>query len=299
MKSKEKFGIVIVISCGIMWGLSGILGQLLFQNTNVTVSHLVALRMFFSGILILLYVIMKEGKEAFKVWKSSNIISFLIFTILGLTAVEYTYFAAINVSNAATATVLQYTYPILVLIYTSVHNKKKPKSYEIISIFLAFLGVFLIATHGKITSLSISTMALILGLLSAFAFVFYTIYPKKLYERVGILQVMGWGFLVGGIILFIGTKSYEKNIDINFYSIAIISAITIVGTMIPFVIYGKGVSLLGPVKASLFVTVEPIFSAILVFLVLNIKFTLIDVIGFISIIIAIELTAMKTIKKAG
>ena len=158
--------------------------------------------------------------------------------------------------------------------------------------------MFLIATHGKITSLSISTMALILGLLSAFAFVFYTIYPKKLYKKVGILQVMGWGFLVGGIILFIGTKSYEKNIDINFYSMAIISAITIVGTMIPFVIYGKGVSLLGPVKASLFVTVEPIFSAILAFLVLNIKFTLIDVIGFISIIIAIELTAMKTIKNS-
>ena len=159
-------------------------------------------------------------------------------------------------------------------------------------------GVYL-SVIGENGSCKTTLIKLILGLLSAFAFVFYTIYPKKLYERVGILQVMGWGFLVGGIILFIGTKSYEKNIDINFYSIAIISAITIVGTMIPFVIYGKGVSLLGPVKASLFVTVEPIFSAILVFLVLNIKFTLIDVIGFISIIIAIELTAMKTIKKAG
>lgn len=296
MKSKEKFGIVIVILCGIMWGLSGVLGQLLFRNTNVTVSHLVSIRMFFSGIFILFYVIIREGKEAFKVWKLNNIISFLIFTIFGLTAVQYTYFAAINASNAATATVLQYTYPILVLIYTSIHNKKKPENYEIISIFLAFIGVFLIATHGKITSLSISTMALILGLLSALAFVFYTIYPKKLYEKLGMLQVMGWAFLLGSIILFIGTKSYEKNIDVNLYSITLIAIITIFGTMVPFVIYGKGVKWLGAVKASLFVTIEPVFSAILAFIFLNTKFAIIDIIGFISIIVAIELTAMKTMK---
>ena len=47
MKSKEKFGIVIIILCRIMWGLSGVLGQLLFQNTNVTVSNLVSIHMFF------------------------------------------------------------------------------------------------------------------------------------------------------------------------------------------------------------------------------------------------------------
>ena len=66
--------------------------------------------------------------------------------------------------------------------------------------------------------------------------------------------------------------------------------------MVPFVIYGKGVKWLGAVKASLFVTIEPVFSAILAFIFLNTKFAIIDIIGFISIIVAIELTAMKTMK---
>ena len=74
-------------NCNFMWnyvGLSGVLGQLLFQNTNVTVSYLVSIHMFFSGVFILSYVIIREGKEAFKVWQSNNIVTFFIFTIFGL-----------------------------------------------------------------------------------------------------------------------------------------------------------------------------------------------------------------------
>ena len=84
MNSKEKLGMIIVLLCGAMWGLSGVLGEMLF--------------------------------------------------IFGLMSVQYTYFAAVNAANAATATVLQYTYPILVLVCTSVLAKKSPNPYEIVAI---------------------------------------------------------------------------------------------------------------------------------------------------------------------
>lgn len=298
MKRKEKIGVFIVLWCGAMWGLSGVLGEMLFKNTKVTVGLLASLRMLLSGIVILIYLIIKDGKKTFNLWKNKQmIVPFLLFCILGLMAVQYTYFAAVNTSNAATATVLQYTYPVIVLLYTSISSKKAPKSYEIISIFLAFLGVILIATHGNLSSLSISLIALIWGLLSAFSFVFYTIYPKKLYKELGLLSIMGWSFFVGGLVLFIVTKSYSIKFDTSPYSISLFSIITIFGTMIPFVIYGKGVEWLGEVRASLFVTVEPICSAILALVLLKTTFTKIDVIGFISIILAIELVAYKTLRE--
>ena len=40
MNSKEKLGMIIVLLCGAMWGLSGVLGEMLFRNSDITVEIL-------------------------------------------------------------------------------------------------------------------------------------------------------------------------------------------------------------------------------------------------------------------
>lgn len=297
-EKKQQTGLFIVLSCGAMWGLSGILGQLLFQTTTVSVAWLSSIRMILSGIAIITLTIIKKDKSFFLVWKNiKDIFMLLLFSIFGVMLVQYTYFAAIAESNAATATVLQYTYPVLMLLYTAISTKKIPSLYEIIAIIFAFLGVVLIATHGNIHSLNIKTMALFWGLLSAFAFVFFTVSPQKLYQKYSILSINGWAFFIAGISLLLGTRSYLEPIEYSFPAISLTLAITIVGTLIPFLIYGIGVQILGNVKASLFVTVEPIFSAIIAFLFLKVSFTKIDIVGFLCIIGAIWLAALKSLKQ--
>lgn len=298
-EKSQKLGLLIVLSCGAMWGLSGVMGQLLFQqSTSVSVSWLSSVRMILSGIIILSILFIKKDSSLLLVWKNKrDILSLIIFSLFGVMAVQYTYFAAIEESNAATATVLQYTYPILMLLFTAVSSKKIPSSYEVIAIIFAFLGVVLIATHGNINSLNISKMALLWGLLSAFSFVFYTVYPQKLYEKIPITPIIGWAFFIAGIVLLITTKSYKISISFSFSTVSLTLAISLFGTLIPFLIYGMGVKILGNVKASLFVTVEPICSAVLAFFLLKVSFTTIDILGFICIIAAIQLAALKTLKK--
>lgn len=299
MKSKKKLAIIIVLTCGCLWGLSGVLGDMLFRSSNISVGLLSSLRMLFAGTAILIILFIKDGKKIFDLWKTKDmIIPFFIFTILGLMSVQYTYFAAVKSSNAATATVLQYTYPIIILICTSISSRRIPKGYEVVAIVMAFVGVVLISTHGHLTSLNISLSALLWGTLSAFCFVFYTMYPKKLYKKVGLFVVMGWAFLIGGLILLIITKSYLVKFNYNFHSIALLLSISVFGTLIPFSIYGKGVEWLGNVMASLFVTIEPVFSAILAIVLLKTNFTKIDVLGFCCIIAAIQFVAYKELKQS-
>lgn len=294
----QKIGLLIVISCGAMWGLSGIMGQLLFQISDVPVAWLSSIRMLLSGVVILSISALKKDSSIFTVWKNKkDVLTLLIFSILGVMAVQYTYFAAIAESNAATATVLQYTYPVLILLYTAVSTRKIPSLYEIIAIIFAVLGVVLIATHGNIHSLSISNMALFLGLLSALSFVFYTVFPQKLYQKFSVTSIMGWAFFIAGVVLLFTTKSYHVSITFTVPSVVLILAISIVGTLIPFLIYGFGVQILGNVKASLFVTVEPIFSALMAFFLLHVSFTKVDILGFLCILGAVWLTAFQTLKK--
>ena len=73
---------------------------------------------------------------------------------------QYTYFTAIEYSNAAIATVLTYFGPTLVLVYVYMREARRPLKYEIFSIVLSMFGVFLLATHGNCSGLQISFKAL-------------------------------------------------------------------------------------------------------------------------------------------
>lgn len=292
-------GIPLVLLAGCLWGLSGVLGQLLFQSTDISIGYVSTIRMLVSGVGILSICIIKKDSSMFAIWKNKNaMIRLFFFAIAGVMSVQYTYFSAIAASNAATGTVLQYTYPILMLLYTALYMKKMPSIQEIFAIISAFLGIVLISTHGNLHTLSISKAALAWGLSSAVAFVIYTVSPQKLHNHYSIFAVTGWGFLLAGILMCIITKSYAVHVSFTPYSVLLVAAIAIFGTLIPFLIYGFGVRLLGNVKASLFATVEPVVSAILAFFLANVTFTKIDILGFVCILGAIQIVAMQAVRKS-
>lgn len=292
-------GIPLVLLAGCLWGLSGVLGQLLFQSTDISIGYVSTIRMLVSGVGILSICIIKKDSSMFAIWKNKNaMIRLFFFAIAGVMSVQYTYFSAIAASNAATGTVLQYTYPILMLLYTALYMKKMPSIQEIFAIISAFLGIVLISTHGNLHTLSISKAALAWGLSSAVAFVIYTVSPQKLHNHYSIFAVTGWGFLLAGILMCIITKSYAVHVSFTPYSVLLVAAIAIFGTLIPFLIYGFGVRLLGNVKASLFATVEPVVSAILAFFLANVTFTKIDILGFVCILGAIQVVALQAVRKS-
>ncbi len=296
---KQLMGIPLVLLAGCLWGLSGVLGQLLFQSTDISIGYVSTIRMLASGVGILSICIIKKDSSMIAIWKNKNaMIRLFFFAIAGVMSVQYTYFSAIAASNAATGTVLQYTYPILMLLYTALYMKKMPSIQEIFAIISAFLGIVLISTHGNLHTLSISKAALAWGLSSAVAFVIYTVSPQKLHNHYSIFAVTGWGFLLAGILMCVITKSYAVHISFTPYSVLLVAAIAVFGTLIPFLIYGFGVRLLGNVKASLFATVEPVVSAILAFFLANVTFTKIDILGFVCILGAIQIVAMQAARKS-
>lgn len=292
----QKFGIILVLSCGIMWGISGVLGQYIFQASDVNSIQLSIIRQFISGIVLLFISALKKDKKALSIWsKPKSVISLIFFSLTGVIGVQFTYFASIEHSNAATGTVIQFTYIIMILIYTAIFMHKKPQNYETISVICAFAGIFLIATHGRLNSLAISFPALFWGLISAVCFTIYCLYPQKLYNSYGLVNVIGWASLFASIILLLVTRTFtfpHMNIQILTASLAV----AIVGSLIPFTIYGIGISILGSVKASLFVTVEPVTSAILTWLVLGTKFSGMDLAGFLLILGSIQMVAIQTFR---
>ena len=175
------------------------------------------------------------------------------------------------------------------MIYTCIKTLRYPSSKEYISIFLAILGTFLLATQGNINALAISSQGLLWGLLSALGVMFYTILPINLMAKWGSIIVAGYGLLFGGIFLYLISGKWIFPFSIDLYTAFALAAIIIFGTVIAFILYLQGVNDIGAIKASMISCVEPVSAAIFSAIWLNSQFTFIDIIGFLCIITTVFL----------
>ncbi|WP_244834952.1 DMT family transporter [Clostridium sp. BJN0001] len=293
-KKKDILGIMITIFGGALWGISGASGQYLFQHSSVSAKWMVPIRLIIAGASMLIFFIITQRKKAFEVWKCKrNSIDIIIYGIFGMMLCQYTYFSIIEYSSAGIATILQYIAPVIIMIIMCFKQKKLPYISEVIAMIFAVLGVFLIATHGSFTTLSISKNVLFMGLCSAGAVVIYNIQPGNLMKQFKAPLIISWAMLIGGIVLSLIFKPWDIKVHIDFTLIIILIVIILLGTILSFSFYMEGVKLIGPTRASLYGSVEPFVAAILSTVWLKTPVTIIDIIGFMFVISTIFILSLK------
>jgi drug/metabolite transporter (DMT)-like permease len=294
MKNEIKKGIFLGIMAAAFWGVGGTLGQYLFQEKNINVEWLITVRLLISGsgLLILAHV---TGSNIFSILSNKkDLIQLLVFSIIGMLGVQYTYFAAIKHSNAATATVLQFAGPILIAVYLALKYRRFPTNLEFTAILLALTGTFLLVTHGRIDTLSISITALFLGIASAVTLAIYTLQPKNLLAKYNSAAVIGWGMLIGGVAFSFIKAPWQAEGIWDIYTLSTVAFIIIFGTLIAFYSYLNAVKLIGGQKTSLLASAEPLVAVILSVIWLKTPFTYVDWIGTICIISTVFLLTGKS-----
>lgn len=292
MIKKEK-GTMMTLAAGLAWGISGISGQYLMSH-GVHVNLLTSLRLLITGIFLLSLARSKQKEHLVAAWKQPKFLKqVLLFSIFGLVLNQYAFLRAIHLTNAGTATVLQYMAPILILSIVCILNRQRPTSFEIIAIAMAILGTYMIATHGKLGSLAITPKGLMWGLGSAITYSIYILLPVKLIHEWGSTIVIGSGMFIGGILFSLVTKAWQYPLQINVISILAYIGIIGIGTIFAYTFFLKGVSIVGAVKGSLLASVEPVSSVFLTVLVLGEIFYPIDLLGMLFIFLAVTLISYK------
>ncbi len=295
--SKTAAGVVLSLLGGIFWGFSGSCGQYLFTYHGVDSKWIVTVRMISTGIILLALSAVKHKSDIFGVWRGrKNFACMSAFTLFGLILCQYSYFTAIEHSNAGTATVLQYLSPVMILVFVCLKNKKLPAFAEIIAIILAVGGTFVIATGGDIGSLAVSTYALFWGIASAVFLACYSLIPAPLLKDYDTPTVLGWGMLAGGIILLPVFRPWEVMPEISLALVGAMAGIILLGTVIAYTFYLEGIHLIGATKASIISSIEPVSATVISAVWLGTEFTGTDIIGFIMIISTIFIISFYTKK---
>ena len=292
-KKRRKKGIIMVLAGAPLWGASGVAVQYLFNAKHVTPEWVLTVRMFVTAILFLA-VDKFQGQDVFGFWKKpGNCKEMLIFSFFGSLGMQLPFFIAIDMSNAPTATVLQYLMPVIVLFWCLYKNKQKPSKTEILAVFLAILGTYLLATKGNWTSLAISSEGLFWGILSAFGMAIYTVYPKKLLAENSSMSVLGWSSFVTGIYLLVLTWPFPTKGILDWQTWSAFGVLVFLGTFVSYFLYLESTKYIKPYEVSSLAAVEPLSSLVLAILLLGVKFILIDLVGVACIITTVILLARQ------
>lgn len=278
------------------WGISGCMGQYLFTRENMDSTWLVPIRLLLAGLLLCGYYFFKDRKQLFAPWNFKadprNTIDLLVYGLAGVSFCQFLYFLTIQLSTAGIATILQDLSPVLILLVLCLQQRRTPRLFELCSILLALLGVFLLTTHGSLTSLAVSPAALAAGLVCACTVVIYTMWPKRLQAQYPTPLLQGWAFLLGGLAFHLIFRPWTMGYVPSAVGVIGILVVVLVGNVTAFSLYMSGVPLIGPQRASLYSFAEPVTAAILSTLLLGSPFTLWDALGFGCIFVMLVLLSL-------
>jgi drug/metabolite transporter (DMT)-like permease len=207
--------------------------------------------------------------------------------------VQYTYMAAINASNTATATVLQFTAPAMIAVWLALKGRRWPDRRELAAIALAMLGTFFLVAHGRLGALSISALALFWGLASAVAAAFNSIQPAGLLRQHDASLVAGWGMLIGGVALSFVHPLWQVEGQWDARAYGFLAFILLFGTLAAFYLYVKALHLIGAQKSSLLTCAEPLSAAVLAVWWLGVSWGAMDWLGTLCILATIVLLAKE------
>ena len=287
-QSTMKKGIIFTLLGATCWGLSGVLGEYLLNVSKIDPVWIIANRLFFSGIAMVAILLLKDKHDLMRVFSNKiDILKLLNFSFFGLLICQGTFFLTIKYTNAGMATVIQYIGPVIIMLYYCVIGRRWPLPREVIAIVVSLFGTVLIATHFDFSKLNISTLGLFWGLLSALGLASYNIFSISLTQKYGVMNVMAWGLLFSGIVVYFLTGSYYIPDNFKLIDFICMSGVVIIGTILSFSLYLEGVRLIGAVTGSIIGCFEPIAAIIFSFLLLGTTFGTIDLIGAAFILSAV------------
>ena len=159
---------LLVILGASFWGIGGTVAQRLFQQDNIAVEWLVSSRLLLAGILLIaLYKITHRQASIFVIWRTKQTaFRQILFSLLGMLAVQYTYMMSIAIGNSAVATLLQYLAPLFIMAYYLLTRHSALTRQDGIAVTLTLVGTFLLLTNGSFSTLSVPFMAVFWGILS-------------------------------------------------------------------------------------------------------------------------------------
>jgi drug/metabolite transporter (DMT)-like permease len=186
----------------------------------------------------------------------------LVFGGVGQAAVAYLALSALRFLPAATMVFLFYTFPVWVAVIGAVRGTERLTPRRLVALSLALGGIW--ALVGSPWARALHPGGIALTLAAALVYAAYIPLLESLQRRTGTMVASLW-VSVGAAAVFLvagGAVGRLTTIDTAMAWIGTVG-LALISTVLAFLLFLRGLALLGPVRTAIASTAEPFFVAIL------------------------------------
>jgi DME family drug/metabolite transporter len=284
---KHLKGYIAISLAAVMWGVAAAVAKSFF-NKSYEPLILVQMRVTLSFAVLFLFFLTTNPKLLR--FNLRDIPHVLIVGILGVAGSNYFYYAAIKETNVSTSILVQYTAPIMVMMYTVIFQKERLSSMKLSALVLSIGGIILAVGAYDPAVIQGSLKGIILALLAAVSFSIFNISGKSLTQKYSIWTGLIYLLLAATLFWsFINTPMDIINAGYSAEDWKVFGIIALISILIPYSLYYYGLKHIQSSKAIIISTLEPVIAIIAEWLFLNGRMGPLQIVGACSVIAAIVL----------
>ena len=253
-------------------------------------------RWFFAWLILAPFTLQEIIKKKDYVFKNYKL--FIILGVTSITVFNSIVYYSLNFTQVISGVLMISTIPVMIMLFSSILNIEKTNIFQIIGVIFSFVGVVMIITKADIEILKNLDFNKgdITMVVAMFSWALYsTLLKRQKYEisQISLLQVV----ITFGLLFLIPVYFIEYQVGSRIILekpfILILSYVVLFPGLASFLLWIKGISLIGANRSGVFLHLMPILSAIMAMIFFNEKFMFYHMLGACFIIIGILLSNKK------
>ena len=276
---------IFILIAGISWGMLGLFTRNL-SAVGFTPRDLIMVRNF-GGLVVMTILFFIMDKNIFRIklkhfpyFLGTGLVSVVLFTLL--------YFSCQQQCSLAVSAILLYTSPVFVMIMSALIFKDKITREKLVALIVTFAGCVFVS--GILSGdISMTAAGFLTGIGSGFFYALYSIFGRFALQHYKPLTVTYYTFVCAGIAsLFVGSPAQVvpylgSNAMVPLFALGLV----VIGTVLPFVMYTKGLAEIESGKAAILASVEPVAAALVGVIAFGEPMTMAVVMGLVCILTAV------------
>ncbi|MGB5988906.1 MAG: DMT family transporter [Marinifilaceae bacterium] len=289
--SKNTKGLVMVMLAAILYGLMPMLAKFSYLE-GVNVISVLFYRYFLAFLMLTIFLVIKKKKLAVT---KKQILPLFVASLVGTVFTTYSLFLSYDYISSGLASTLHFVYPSVTCLLALIIYKEHLGKMKLWALFLSVVGIALLSINGDV-ELNITGIfwALISGVfyaiyiicaankelkkLSPFVVAFYIFLTSSLFFLI-------WGSITGELTLFIHPKAIFYIANLSFWA-----------TFMAVILFFVGVQQIGPSKAAVLSTFEPMTGVVLGLIVFHEQMNVNMLIGSMLVLVSVFLISSEDLR---
>ena len=282
-QSRKNAGLLLVAISAVSFGLMPLFAKMAY-SAGTSIYTLLFLRFLAATAFMFLLIFIRK----LPLPSEKEILAFLLLGAFGYVGVSLCYFSALNYASASVVSLLEYTYPALVMIGSVVFLKERITALKICSLCLALAGAALIIGTGS----EANPLGVILAILSAILYSVYILINSRIVKPgMGVQSsafiMLGTTVVYGIMILFTGFA--PPTAPIGYTAVFLLA---MVSTVLAFWSFLTGMEKTGASTAALASTLEPVVTVFSSVVFLSEKLTVNIIVGGCLVLLALIILSL-------